>query len=207
MKAIVDLFRIFQGCDHYPGSPNLVYRARRSKTLFTRMSARSMHSSYHFQSRSRLTSCSHLTADRWHYILSSDADDRRILFDPEVGLAVCGDWLAGGRVEGASLSVVGAADAICNSKGFNLLRSHRRHIARGGQPAYFVRSEFTVQGASNLSQNTWRFDTRWFNYQYAPRDARCLYAVETVEIKVITGQIMRRGSCRRVSAVALPPSH
>jgi predicted NAD/FAD-dependent oxidoreductase len=43
-----------------------------------------------------------------------------MLFDPEVGLAVCGDWLAGGRVDVAFLSVVGAADAICDSKGFKL---------------------------------------------------------------------------------------
>jgi len=41
-----------------------------------------------------------------------------MLFDPEVGLAVCGDWLAGGRVEGAILSVVRAANAIFDSKGF-----------------------------------------------------------------------------------------
>ncbi len=43
-----------------------------------------------------------------------------MLFDPEVGLAVCGDWPAGGRVEGEFLSGVGAADAICDSEGFKL---------------------------------------------------------------------------------------
>ncbi len=68
-----------------------------------------------------------------------------------------------------------------------IVRTCSGHIDPGGQPAYFVRSDSTVQGASNLSQNTWRFDTRWFNYQYAPRDARYLYAAESVEIKVITG--------------------
>jgi predicted NAD/FAD-dependent oxidoreductase len=43
-----------------------------------------------------------------------------MLFDPEVGLTVGGDRLAGGRVEVAFLSGVGAADAICDSKGFKL---------------------------------------------------------------------------------------
>ena len=63
---------------------------------------------------------SHLTAHRWRHSHGSDADDRRMLFDPEVGLAVCGDWLAGGRVEGAFLSGVSAAEAICDSQGLKL---------------------------------------------------------------------------------------
>ena len=32
-------------------------------------------------------------------------DDQRMLFDPGVGLAVCGDWLAGGRVAGHSFQM------------------------------------------------------------------------------------------------------
>jgi predicted NAD/FAD-dependent oxidoreductase len=67
-----------------------------------------------------LPPASHLTAHRWRYKHSSDADDRRMLFDPEVGLAVWGDWPAGGRVGGKFLSGVGAADAICDSEGFKL---------------------------------------------------------------------------------------
>ena len=63
---------------------------------------------------------SHLTAHRWRHSHGSDADDRRMLFDPEVGLAVCGDWLSGGRVEGAFLSGVSAAEAICDSQGLKL---------------------------------------------------------------------------------------
>ena len=68
----------------------------------------------------RLPPDSHLTAHRWRYSHGSDADDRQMLFDPEVGLAVCGDWLAGGRVEGAFLSGVAAAEAIYDSKGLKL---------------------------------------------------------------------------------------
>lgn len=65
-----------------------------------------------------LPPASHLTTHRRGYNHSSDADDRRMLFDPEVGLAVCGDWPAGWRVEGAFLSGVRVVDAICDSKGF-----------------------------------------------------------------------------------------
>ena len=60
---------------------------------------------------------SHLNAHRWPYSHGSGADDQRMLFDPEVGPAVRGDRLAGGRVEGAFLSGVAAAEAICDSKG------------------------------------------------------------------------------------------
>ena len=67
-----------------------------------------------------LPPASHLITHRWRYKHSSDADDRRMLFDPEVGLAVCGDWPAGGQGEGEFLSGVGAADAICDSAGFKL---------------------------------------------------------------------------------------
>ena len=55
----------------------------------------------------------YLAAHRWRYGQCSEPDDRRMLFDPETRLAVCGDWLAGGRVEGAFLAGVRAADAIC----------------------------------------------------------------------------------------------
>ena len=54
-----------------------------------------------------------VAAHRWRYGQCSEPDDRRMLFDPRIGLAVCGDWLAGGRVEGAFLAGIRAADAIC----------------------------------------------------------------------------------------------
>ena len=54
----------------------------------------------------------YVAAHRWRYGQCSEPDERRMLFDPGLGLAVCGDCLAGGRVEGAFLAGVRAADAI-----------------------------------------------------------------------------------------------
>jgi renalase len=55
---------------------------------------------------------SHVVTHRWRYGQCNEPDSRRILFDSEIGLAVCGDWLAGGRVEGAFLAGLRAADAV-----------------------------------------------------------------------------------------------
>lgn len=60
----------------------------------------------------------HLTAHRWLYSHGSDPADRRALFDPDARLAVCGDWLADGRVEGAFLSGVRAAELVCGHNRF-----------------------------------------------------------------------------------------
>jgi predicted NAD/FAD-dependent oxidoreductase len=54
----------------------------------------------------------YVAAHRWRYGQCSELDERRMLFDPKMGLAVCGDWLAGGRVEVAFLAGIKAADAI-----------------------------------------------------------------------------------------------
>lgn len=59
----------------------------------------------------------HLSAHRWRYSRGSDATDRRALFDPGTGLAVCGDWLAGGRVEGAFLAGAAAAGHVLRQVG------------------------------------------------------------------------------------------
>jgi predicted NAD/FAD-dependent oxidoreductase len=53
-----------------------------------------------------------VVAHRWRYSQGADPADRRVLFDPEARLAVCGDWLAGGRVEGAFLAGVRAAEVV-----------------------------------------------------------------------------------------------
>ncbi len=65
----------------------------------------------------RLPRHRHLVAHRWRYSHGSDSADRRMLFDPDIGLVVCGDWLAGGRVEGAFLAGVRAADALRDRDG------------------------------------------------------------------------------------------
>lgn len=59
----------------------------------------------------------HLSAHRWRHSLGSDPADRRALFDPAAGLVVCGDWLAGGRVEGAFLAGAAAADHVLRQVG------------------------------------------------------------------------------------------
>lgn len=59
----------------------------------------------------------HIAAHRWRYSQGSDEADRRILSDSEESLVFCGDWLASGRVEGAFLAGIGAAEAIGNWNG------------------------------------------------------------------------------------------
>ena len=54
----------------------------------------------------------HLHAHRWMFSSTSQSLDRLMLFDKNRGLAVCGDWLAGGRVEGAFRSGVVVANAL-----------------------------------------------------------------------------------------------
>ena len=65
----------------------------------------------------RLPPHSQIAAHRWRYSQGSDEADRRILSDSEESLVLCGDWLASGRVEGAFLAGIGAAEAICNWNG------------------------------------------------------------------------------------------
>ena len=62
----------------------------------------------------------YVAAHRWRYGQCSEPDGRRSLFDPEIGLAVCGDWLADGRIEGAFLAGIRAADAVCEHRAWQL---------------------------------------------------------------------------------------
>lgn len=59
----------------------------------------------------------HLDAHRWLFSATPLSLDRLALFDGDTGLVVCGDWLAGGRVEGAFRSGVAAADCILRQFG------------------------------------------------------------------------------------------
>ncbi len=60
----------------------------------------------------KLTTPIHLAAHRWLYSATPLSLDRQALFDAQTGLMICGDWLAGGRVEGAFRSGVAAADVL-----------------------------------------------------------------------------------------------
>jgi predicted NAD/FAD-dependent oxidoreductase len=51
----------------------------------------------------------HLDAHRWRFALPVEALPEDCLFDAELGIAACGDWCGGPRVEGAFLSGCAAA--------------------------------------------------------------------------------------------------
>lgn len=52
------------------------------------------------------------TAHRWLYSLPKTKSDIGCLWDPALGLGACGDWLLGGKVQGAWLSGRACADRI-----------------------------------------------------------------------------------------------
>jgi photolyase PhrII len=54
----------------------------------------------------------HLTAHRWRFALPVEPLAEYCLFDLELGIAACGDWCGGPRVEGAFLSGCAAAGRI-----------------------------------------------------------------------------------------------
>ena len=54
----------------------------------------------------------HLTAHRWRFALPRSPLPETFLFDANLGLAACGDWCGGPRVEGAFLSGIAAAEGI-----------------------------------------------------------------------------------------------
>ncbi len=51
-------------------------------------------------------------AHRWRYALPTVTLQKSSLYDPELGIGICGDWCAGPRVEGAYLSGVDLAQRI-----------------------------------------------------------------------------------------------
>ncbi len=52
------------------------------------------------------------TAHRWRYSIGGSFINPRDLHDESIGLTICGDWVNGGRFEGAFLSGVTAAESI-----------------------------------------------------------------------------------------------
>lgn len=57
----------------------------------------------------------HRVLHRWLYSSVSASPLQSALYDPALGLAACGDWCLGGRVEGAYLSGLAAAEIIKTS--------------------------------------------------------------------------------------------
>jgi len=57
----------------------------------------------------------HLKSHRWKFAIPKNAADTRCFFKADAGIAVCGDWCGGPRVEGAFLSGLEAADQIAKS--------------------------------------------------------------------------------------------
>lgn len=58
----------------------------------------------------------HIDDHRWLFSATPRSLDRLVFSDDPTGLVVCGDWLAGGRVEGAFRSGVAAADCILRQR-------------------------------------------------------------------------------------------
>ena len=52
------------------------------------------------------------TAHRWRYSIGGSFINPRDLHDESIGLTICGDWVNGGRFEGAFLSGITAAESI-----------------------------------------------------------------------------------------------
>lgn len=52
------------------------------------------------------------TAHRWLYAIPENPLDQECLWDPTTGIAACGDWCGGPRVEGAFLSGMAAAGSL-----------------------------------------------------------------------------------------------
>lgn len=56
------------------------------------------------------------SAHRWRYADSAPALDDGCAWQPDAGLGLCGDWLNGGKVEGAWLSGLKLAEALLRSR-------------------------------------------------------------------------------------------
>jgi len=59
----------------------------------------------------------YIDAHGWQHSAISELLNRLVRFDPNSGIAVCGDWLAGARFEGAFRSGFAAAENILRQVG------------------------------------------------------------------------------------------
>ena len=84
----------------------------------------------------------HLVAHRWKYAIPVDPPDQRCFFDAESGIAACGDWAGGPRVEGAFLSGMAAAnpwnlglEGIRKSGSTPAILTRQRHLTKNTSTA------------------------------------------------------------------------
>jgi predicted NAD/FAD-dependent oxidoreductase len=68
--------------------------------------------SFTYASGENLPAQIYKTAHRWRYSIGGSLINPRDLHDESIGLSVCGDWVNGGRFEGAFLSGITAAESI-----------------------------------------------------------------------------------------------
>ena len=59
-----------------------------------------------------VTKIDHCVAHRWLYAIPETPLDQECLWDPTMGIAACGDWCGGPRIEGAFLSGMAAAGSL-----------------------------------------------------------------------------------------------
>lgn len=68
--------------------------------------------SFTYASGENLPAQFYKTAHRWRYSIGGSFINPKDLHDESIGLTICGDWVNGGRIEGAFLSGITAAESI-----------------------------------------------------------------------------------------------
>lgn len=71
----------------------------------------------------------HIEAHRWRYARTTHEAPGLCLLDERAGIAACGDWCAGGRVEGAFMSGIAAAGRLLGSLALDDLRQSSEFLA------------------------------------------------------------------------------
>ncbi len=70
----------------------------------------------------------HLQSHRWKYAIPLEPSNQLCFFERELGIAVCGDWASGSRVEGAFLSGMAAAGRILGTLDPSPTRERNRQM-------------------------------------------------------------------------------
>ncbi|MEM7452974.1 MAG: FAD-dependent oxidoreductase [Planctomycetota bacterium] len=74
--------------------------------------AQEMLREFHRVSGTAIQKPEHLVSHRWKYAIPPQPEKTGCFFDADAGIAVCGDWASGARVEGAFLSGMAASGRI-----------------------------------------------------------------------------------------------